>query len=275
MHVLTWLMCGVLASVLAYAIARDTRWGAGGDLALGLLGATLGGWLLHASRLVAPDHVVAHALVGTSGAACALVGVRWLASAGMRAGAIAIGSPDSASAPALEAQVADLREAERRVLARLLRRVRGARDPNAAFDEELTVGQRAADRVAAFGGSWSFIGIFAAVMIAWIVYNEEGRSAFDPFPFILLNLALSCVGAIQAPFIMMSQERMAAKDRSDARHDYEVNLRAEMEIMSLHAKLDELLADRWSTLLALQERQITALERIEQGAALGEEAGLR
>ena len=100
-------------------------------------------------------------------------------------------------------------------------------------------------------------------MIIWMVFNAETQRPFDAFPFILLNLVLSCLAAIQAPVIMMSQNRMSSKDRSDARHDYEVNLKAEMEIMELHAKLDELVADRWKELLAVQERQIAALERIE------------
>ena len=123
-----------------------------------------------------------------------------------------------------------------------------------------------ADRVASFGGSWSFIGLFALVLIGWMAYNAHARAPFDPFPFDLLNLVLSCLAAVQAPLIMMSQNRMAAKDRSDARHDYEVNLKAEMEIMQLHAKLDELVAERWKELLAVQDEQIAALRRIEAHA---------
>ena len=140
----------------------------------------------------------------------------------------------------LEASVARLGQRERRVLVRMLHRAPVARDVNAAFEEQLSLGQRLADRIATFGGSWTFIGLFAAFLVAWMTYNDRAGS-MDPFPFILLNLMLSCLAAVQAPLILMSQNRMAAKDRSDARHDYEVNLKAEMEIIGLHAKLDDLL----------------------------------
>jgi len=197
-----------------------------------------------------------------AGAALAL-GARSIVVYTRRGGATpASGVPANGAEP-LEARVARLGQLERRVLARVLHRQRVARDPNVAFEEQLTLGQRLADRVAAFGGSWTFIGLFAAVLIVWIVYNDFARAPFDVFPFILLNLVLSCVAAIQAPVIMMSQNRMAAKDRSDARHDYEVNLKAEVEIMQLHEKLDELIASRWQELLALQERQIAALAHIQ------------
>jgi uncharacterized membrane protein len=109
------------------------------------------------------------------------------------------------------------------------------------------------DRIASFGGSWPFIAIFLGGMTLWMAYNVEWPAAFDPYPFILLNLVLSCLAALQAPIIMMSQNRMAAKDRVDARHDYEVNLKAEMEVMALHAKFDE-----------VQARQLEAIARIEQ-----------
>jgi uncharacterized membrane protein len=126
-------------------------------------------------------------------------------------------------------------------------------------------GERLADRIATFGGSWSFILMFLAVLLGWIAWNSE-RASFDPYPFILLNLVLSCLAAMQAPVIMMSQNRMAAKDRLDARHDYEVNLKAEMEIMQLHGKLDELQQRAWSQLIELQQAQLEALQRIERTA---------
>jgi uncharacterized membrane protein len=108
--------------------------------------------------------------------------------------------------------------------------------------EKLSLGQRLADRVAKFGGSWKFIIAFALVLAGWITINLifVGRDRFDPYPFILLNLLLSCLAAIQAPVIMMSQNRQAAIDRKAAEHDYVVNLRAELEIMLLHDKLDAL-----------------------------------
>ena len=127
---------------------------------------------------------------------------------------------------------------ERAVIARLLRREMSVPDSNKVFDTGLTFGQRLADRVASFGGSWTFILLFFSVMTVWIVLNVAAGQAFDPYPFILLNLVLSMLAALQAPVIMMSQNRQAAKDRLDAQHDYEINLKAEMEIMTLHTKMD-------------------------------------
>ncbi len=113
------------------------------------------------------------------------------------------------------------------------------------YSSQLTFGQRLADQVAAFGGSWTFIIIFAVLLFIWIALNSYillwWRKPFDPYPYILLNLVLSMLAAIQAPIIMMSQNRQAAKDRLDATHDYEVNLKAELEIMSLHEKMDAIM----------------------------------
>lgn len=263
MYVWIWVLCGLAAGALAFQIARRPHWGAGGDLTLGLLGATLGGWLLHAMRGAPPEPLLADAATATAGAALALVAMRALVWLAPRAHGGASAPPEPEGAPSLEARLARLGDRERRILGRFLRRERIARDPNAAFEEQLGFGQRLADRVASFGGSWAFLGLFAVVLIAWTAYNAETEQPFDPYPFILLNLGLSCLAAIQAPVIMMSQNRMAAKDRSDARHDYEVNLKAEMEVMELRTKLDELVANRWTELLAIQERQVAALERIE------------
>ncbi|WP_354308240.1 DUF1003 domain-containing protein [Sphingomonas trueperi] len=127
-----------------------------------------------------------------------------------------------------------------------LRRIGGAsRDLNAVFDERLTFGERLADRVAAVGGSWGFIIGFGVFLGAWALVNTVvlAAHAFDPFPFIFLNLMLSMLAALQAPIIMMSQNRQAAKDRLEARLDYETNLRAEAQIEELHAKIDSLHAD--------------------------------
>jgi len=117
-----------------------------------------------------------------------------------------------------------------------------ARDPNVIFDEHRNFGERLADRVAAIGGSWRFIIGFGIFLFAWALVNTLllGVRAFDPFPFIFLNLMLSMLAAVQAPVIMMSQNRQAAIDRKAAEHDYVVNLRAELEIMLLHDKLDAL-----------------------------------
>ena len=160
-----------------------------------------------------------------------------------------------------------LGERERGILAHMLRRTRVTRDPNVVFDERLTFGERLADRVAAFGGSWTFIILFLVAMGVWMLRNAESAAPFDPYPFILLNLVLSCVAALQAPVIMMSQNRQAAKDRLDAQHDYEVNLKAEMEIMALHLKLDELREQQWATLMSVQERQLELLQRLSGGNA--------
>jgi uncharacterized membrane protein len=122
-----------------------------------------------------------------------------------------------------------------------LLRTQVARNVNVEEAERLTLGQRIADRVAAFGGSWPFIIVFGAVLVIWMMVNNhlEGR-AFDPYPFILLNLVLSTLAALQAPVIMMSQNRQAFKDRLQAEMDYRVNLKAELEVTQLHHKIDEL-----------------------------------
>lgn len=131
-----------------------------------------------------------------------------------------------------------------RFLAGPFRRRPQVRDVNEVFDERLTLGERLADRVAAIGGSWTFIVGFGLFLAIWAVLNTIVlvRHPFDPFPFIFLNLMLSMLAALQAPIIMMSQNRQAAKDRLEARLDYETNLRSEAEIASLHEKIDLLLA---------------------------------
>ena len=146
-------------------------------------------------------------------------------------------------------------------------------DPNAAFDEQMTFGQRIADRVAQFGGSWTFIGLFLFAMAVWMTINALERKPFDPYPFILLNLVLSCLAALQAPVIMMSQNRQSMKDRLMATHDYEVNLRAEMEIQTLHARFDELRERDWAALVVMQQRQIELLEDIVRDLKTGRAGG--
>ena len=132
--------------------------------------------------------------------------------------------------------------------------------------EKMTLGQRLSDHVASFGGSWPFIILFMAVLGAWIMMNTfilaGWNKTFDPYPYILLNLVLSILAAIQAPIIMMSQNRHSEKDRLDAAHDYEVNLKAELEILSLHQKLDTLIQDKWTELLAVQQDQIGILKQL-------------
>lgn len=137
--------------------------------------------------------------------------------------------------------------AERRVLERIHRREITSKDLGVVHDEDSTYGQRLADHVAAVGGSWGFIIAFGLVLFGWMLINskllESFGITFDPYPFIFLNLMLSMLAAIQAPVIMMSQNRQAEKDRAAAAHDYEVNLRAELEIIRLHEKLNMLQKD--------------------------------
>ena len=112
--------------------------------------------------------------------------------------------------------------------------------------ETLTSGQKISDKVARFGGSWKFIILFGVVLILWIIFNAVaiGKYKFDPYPFILMNLILSCIGALQAPIIMMSQNRQEEKDRMRSENDYLINLKAEMQIRSLHQKIDLLLEEQ-------------------------------
>ncbi len=136
----------------------------------------------------------------------------------------------------------------------------------AAVTEPPRFPERLADRVAAFGGSWTFIVCFFSVLAGWIALNsvEFVFQPFDPFPFILMNLILSCLAAIQAPIIMMSQNRVEAKDRLRAENDYKVNLKSEIEVRTLHEKVDHLLFDQWSKMMKIQEIQIELLEEIRR-----------
>jgi uncharacterized membrane protein len=135
---------------------------------------------------------------------------------------------------------------------------------NIEFERQLTLGQRAADKIATFGGSWRFILIFGVVMVVWISANSVIllRKPFDPYPFILLNLILSCLAAIQAPIIMMSQNRQEDRDRMRAEHDYQINLKAEIEIRLLHRKIDRLLTHQWQRLLEIQRIQTEIMEDV-------------
>ncbi|SYZ72961.1 conserved hypothetical protein [Candidatus Zixiibacteriota bacterium] len=141
-----------------------------------------------------------------------------------------------------------------------------SKDINLEFDSKLTAGQRLADKIADFGGSWGFITSFMLVLIIWIIINSSalfGRH-YDPYPFILLNLILSCLAAIQAPVIMMSQNRQESKDRLRAEHDYQVNLKAELEIRHINAKIDQLISHQWQRLLEIQKIQMELMEDINR-----------
>jgi uncharacterized membrane protein len=156
-----------------------------------------------------------------------------------------------------------LSEVERQVLEQAIGKKALSLDTSAVFDEKSTFGQRLADGVASFGGSWSFLIGFGAVLAAWVGSNLLlAQSAPDPYPFIFLNLLLSMLAAVQAPIIMMSQNRQAAKDRLVTSHDYECNLKAEIEIMALHDKVDQLRSDDLKQLIAKQQEQIALLTRL-------------
>ena len=159
-----------------------------------------------------------------------------------------------------------LHSVEKKAIEKLVKRHPISRDTNRDFSDQRTFGEKIADSVAAFGGSWTFIIIFCGILLAWVIVNSyilaNRGNAFDPYPYILLNLFLSMTAALQAPIIMMSQNRQAAKDRLDAAHDYEVNLKAELEILSLHEKIDELKEKKWVELIELQQKQIELLEKL-------------
>jgi uncharacterized membrane protein len=131
--------------------------------------------------------------------------------------------------------------------------------------EILTKGQKVSDRVARFGGSWSFIISFFIILIVWIIFNSIalGKYSFDPYPFILMNLILSCIAALQAPIIMMSQNRQEEKDRKRSENDYLINLKAELEIRALHQKIDLLLEEQIKILFESQAKQLEILKKIE------------
>jgi uncharacterized membrane protein len=164
------------------------------------------------------------------------------------------------------AEISALSTREQRVIEHFGDRKYISHDTNREFETKLTFGQILADKVAAFGGSWTFIIIFAAILLSWVLLNSfllaRRGNTFDPYPYILLNLFLSMLAAIQAPVILMSQNRQEMKDRLDAAHDYEVNLKAELEILSLHEKLDELRELKWKELIQMQQEQIELLTRL-------------
>jgi uncharacterized membrane protein len=155
---------------------------------------------------------------------------------------------------------------EKHVAHHLAQRTHIARNIAKDVSEKLTFGQRLADKVAAFGGSWTFISIFAVILIIWVFLNSyilaRVSQSFDPYPYILLNLFLSMLAAIQAPIILMSQNRQAYKDRLSADHDYEVNLKAELEIISLHEKIDLLREKQWGELLSIQQEQLLLINQL-------------
>jgi uncharacterized membrane protein len=132
---------------------------------------------------------------------------------------------------------------------------------DAEFEQKWSLGERLADKIATFGGSWTFLICFGAFLFVWVLINSIALlwRPLDPYPFIFLNLILSCLAAVQAPIIMMSQNRQEAKDRIRSEHDYQVNLKAELEIRHLHEKVDHLLSHQWERLVKIQELQLELL----------------
>ncbi len=162
----------------------------------------------------------------------------------------------------LEMERGELSSLEDEVVESLKEQELLSKNINIDFDRGLALGERVADKVAEFGGSWKFVIGFFVVLLAWVGVNSAVllRRPFDPYPFILLNLVLSCLAAIQAPIIMMSQNRQEARDRMRAEHDYQVNLKAELEIRHLHRKIDQLLTHQWQRLLEIQRIQMELME---------------
>ncbi len=159
-----------------------------------------------------------------------------------------------------------LSEMEENVLQNLANHELVSENVETQFDRKWTFAERLSDKIAEFGGSWSFIILFGSFMLIWIIINSLVFifKPYDPYPYILLNLILSTLAAIQAPIIMMSQNRQEDKDRVRSQHDYKVNLKAELEIRTLHEKVDHLLTHQWNRLMEIQELQMELLSEISE-----------
>lgn len=166
----------------------------------------------------------------------------------------------------LESEKGELSSLEKEVLQSLKANDILSSNVDASFEEKWTYGEKLADKIATFGGSWSFLILFTAFIAFWIGVNSFAlfNPPADPYPYILLNLMLSCLAAVQAPIIMMSQNRQEAKDRLRSEHDYQINLKAELEIRHLHEKLDHLLSHQWERLVEIQQMQLELLSELER-----------
>jgi uncharacterized membrane protein len=163
----------------------------------------------------------------------------------------------------MQSELGELDKVEKEVIDAISKHEIISENINASEEEATTYGQRLADRVATFGGSWFFIIIFGFIIFTWILTNSDIlKEGFDPYPYILLNLILSCLAALQAPVIMMSQNRKEAKDRKRSEHDYKVNLKAELEIRLLHEKLDHLMNFQSQRIMESQQIQMDYLEEL-------------
>jgi len=161
----------------------------------------------------------------------------------------------------LRDETGEISDLERRVADSLATHETLSENVEEEFEEKRTFGEIVSDHLAAFGGSWIFILSFLALLAVWIAFNlARGNETFDPYPFILLNLILSCLAALQAPIIMMSQKRQEAKDRLRSLNDYQVNLKAELEIRHLHEKIDHLINKQWQRLAEIQQLQLEIMQ---------------
>jgi uncharacterized membrane protein len=170
----------------------------------------------------------------------------------------------------MKKELGEVEELENEVVTSLREQELVSKNVNTEFDEKTNFGNRLADKIASFGGSWKFIIIFGIIITVWIGINTYLLllKPFDPYPFILLNLILSCLAALQAPVIMMSQNRQEAKDRLRSEHDYKVNLKAELEIRHLNEKIDFLLMKQWQRLLEIQGMQTELMEEILENRSI-------
>ncbi len=166
----------------------------------------------------------------------------------------------------LEREKGKLSDLEQEVLDSLKHHELVSENIDEELDTQWTLGERIADKIAEFGGSWTFIIIFFLFLASWIATNSFllVKHPFDPYPYILLNLLLSCLAAIQAPIIMMSQNRKEARDRRRSEHDYQVNLKAELEIQLLHEKMNHLLDTQWESMTQIQEMQLDQLNELRK-----------
>lgn len=164
----------------------------------------------------------------------------------------------------IETEKGELTSLEKEVVESLNQQEILSRNVDMEFERTLTFGERLSDKIADFGGSWTFLIIFAIFLVIWMIINSTLLllRVFDPYPYILLNLILSCIAAIQAPVIMMSQNRQEAKDRLRSQHDYQVNMKAELEIRQLHEKVDHLLSSQWERLVEIQQVQLEIMGEI-------------
>ncbi len=170
----------------------------------------------------------------------------------------------------LESERGALSSLEEDVLTSLRQHEIFATNVEARLEGEWTLGERLADGLAAFSGSWTFLGLFGVLMAAWILLNTAVLwwRPIDPYPFIFLNLLLSCMSAVWAPIILMSQNRQEARDRRRSQHDYQVNLKAELEIRHLHEKIDHMLYHQWHRMLEIQEMQVESLAELTRARAV-------